>query len=631
MTTTVAGVSNQYPSTEPTGDAEPATGEAACGMRSNLSIVALLVLVGWVGGFPLQADGQTTGAWFVDRAAAEGIDFTPRYGSIDRRFITDAGGSGAAWLDYDVDGVLDLFLPDALETLGGSTGNNGATGRGGHRLFRRDRVRFREVAESAGVADSVWANGAAVGDYDSDGWPDLMVTAIGPDRLYRNNGDGTFAAVSVGVEHSGWSTTAVFLDWDGDGHLDLYVTRYVDFDLDQAAAAACHFHLRGVEVFCGPHGLAGARDSLYRNRGDGTFEVWPGAAVDTEATYGLAALALDCDGDARPELYVATDSTINLLYRRDLEGLPEDWSFLSGAGLSAAGIAQAGMGVSAGDFDGDGHFDLVVTNFQHDRNNLYRGLGDCTFEDVAEIAGLGESSIPYMGWGVLFLDVDGDADLDIFVANGHIYPQVDGTAADPGARGDLFDERRDPQAMETYAQRNLLFANRLRESGEPVTEEVGASSGPGLARLAVSRGASWADYDNDGDVDILVTSLDSAPSLLVNQAAMALPALRLTLVGRTSNRSAYGARVRVSSGGISQVVEIRHSDGYLGSNDTRALIFLPAGHADSIQITWPSGATTVLTDIEPGHILVDEIRGLIAVLSIEDRIARQLTRTQSLG
>lgn len=603
--TTVAGVSSQYPTTSPPGKVRSIFGR-------QLAQVSVLAVAWGLGVLPSLAVAQTAGAWFVDRAQEEGIDFVPHYGSSERRFITEAGGSGAAWVDYDVDGSVDLFLPNALESMPGAAGSQGSSPGEGHRLFRRSRSQFDEVAGRANVGDATWANGAAVGDYDDDGWPDLMVTAIGPDRLYRNNGDGTFAAVIAGVEDPRWSTTAVFSDWDGDGHLDLYVTRYIEFDLEEAAASACHFHLRGVEVFCGPHGLPGARDSLYRNRGDGGFEAWPGATVDSQATYGLAALATDCDGDGRPELYAATDSTINLLYRRGPGGLPEDWSFLSGAGLSAAGVAQAGMGVSAGDFDGDGLLDLVVTNFQHDRNNLYRGLGDCAFEDIAESAGFGSASLPYMGWGTLLLDVDGDADLDIFVANGHIYPQVDQAGADPGVREDLFDARRDPQMLETYSQRNLLFVNRLRESGEPVTEEVAGSSGPGLARRAVSRGASWADFDDDGDLDILVTNLDSSPSLLVNEAAMVLPSLRLTLVGRISNRSAYGAVVRTVTGDVRQVAELRHSDGYLGSNDTRILVFLPGGRAERLEITWPSGMITVLEDVGPGRILVDETRGLAA-------------------
>jgi hypothetical protein len=572
-----------------------------------LLVVFLLGIGVVVEGLPLSANGQLAAPWFVNRAAEEGIDFVPRYGRSERRFITEAGGSGAAWLDYDVDGTVDLFLPDAVETMAEVGADRGA-GANGHRLFRRGLDGFREVAQLAGVGDIAWANGAAVADYDNDGWPDIMVTALGPDRLYRNNGDGTFTASLAGIENGNWSTTAVFTDWDNDGLLDLYVTRYIDSDFELEPDSACHFHLRGVEVFCGPHGLPGAADSLYRNRGDGRFETWPDAGVDADVTYGLAALATDCDGDARPEIYVATDSTINLLFRRNSAGLPEDWSFLSGAGLNTAGVAQAGMGVSAGDFDGDGQLDMVVTNFQHDRNNLYRGLGDCAFEDVADQAGFGAPSIPYMGWGTLLLDVDGDADLDIFVANGHIYPQVERTAADPGVREELFDARRDPETLETYAQKNLLFVNQLRESGEPVTAAA-TNGGPGLARSAVSRGTSWADYDDDGDIDILVTNLDAAPSLLTNAAPMALPSLRLTLVGRVSSRNAYGAHLRWVSGGVTQVAELRHSDGYLGSNDTRLLVFLPGGRAERLEISWPSGATTVLEDVAPGRILVDELLG----------------------
>lgn len=576
----------------------------------------------------LGSAAQTAGPWFVDRAGERGIDSPLLYGGAEKRFITEAGGSGAGWIDFDMDGRLDLFLPNALAApaerpseAAGHVTSSGQLGASeallGHRLYRATGGVFTEVAGLAGVARLAWANGVAVGDFDNDGWSDVYVSAIGTNQLFRNNGDGTFAAVYVGVEDPGWSTSSVFVDWEGDGDLDLYVPNYVDFDARKASESACHFHLRGVEVFCGPHGLAGQRDALYRNDADGSWSRWPGATIDPEATYSLAALATDCDGDRLPEVYVATDSTMNQMYRRDHTGAPEDWSFLSGAGLSAAGVPQAGMGVSAGDFDGDGRMDLTVSNFQHDRNNLYRGLGECSYEDVGETVGIALPSVPYMGWGTLLIDVDGDADLDVFTANGHIYPQVDQARADEGDRAELFDPRRDPEHLETYAQRNLLFVNRLRQTGEATFDEVGESSGPGLARRAVSRGASYADYDNDGDLDILVSNLGAAPTLLTNEGRMARRAIRLTLIGRQSNRSAYGARVGVLSGGVSQVYELRHSDGYLGSNDPRLLIFLPGETVDRLEISWPSGARLELTGLEPAWLVIDEARGVIARLPIE--------------
>ncbi len=539
-----------------------------------------------------------------------GISLQHRYGSPQKGYITEFGGSGGAWIDYDMDGWLDLFLVNGLD---GPVDNPVAAtiaalrqppGDVGHRLFRSHRGSFVPVPEGGGAGDQAWGNGAATADVDSDGYPELFVTAIGTDRLYRNNGDGSFDPWRLGVEDEGWGASAAFTDWDGDGALDLYVTRYIDFDpLNTPTLGDRLCTYRGEEVFCGPEGLAGQVDLLYLNRLEhaGTekgFVRADVALIDPEATYSFALVASDCDADGDAEIYVANDSMINQLYRRDEGGQPVDEALFSGAGYSGDGREQAGMSAASADYDGDGRFDLFVSNFQNDNNSLYRNLGGCVFDESSEASGLARVSHPYMGWAALFIDIDGDADQDLFVANGHIYPQLD--------------------PVESYAQRNHLFFNRLRETGVATFEEIGEgapeelSQATGMQARAPSRSAFAGDYDNDADIDLLVTNLNEPPVLLRNDGDMAAAPLRLTLVGRSGNRSAYGARVTVRSGSTTQHVELHTSDGYLGASDRRLLVFLPSGRADALQIVWPGGAVTELVDVEPGSLIVDELYGVVA-------------------
>ena len=548
---------------------------------------------------PTSTAAQGQEVRFVRVPDNAGITFSHDYGGAEKAYISEFGGSGGAWLDYDRDGGLDLFLVNGLEGAGADpvaasiAGLAGRYSSGGHALYRRRQGGYGRVPDGGGAGDHVWGNGAAVADVDNDGFPDLLVTAIGPDRLYRNNGDGTFSAWPAGVQDEGWGASATFLDWDSDGWLDVYVAKYVDFDGANTHTVGDRYCMyQGVDVFCGPEGLDGARDVFFRNRADGTFEPWPSQRVDRESTYGLALVATDCNGDARPEIYVANDSTINLLYRRDDTGVLDEWGLFSGAGYSSEGLEQAGMGATAADFDADGHFDLLVSNFQNDNNALYRNLGDCSFEEVSQLLGLAASSLPYMGWAAQFFDPDGDADVDVFVANGHIYPQLD--------------------EYEPYAQRNLLSLNRLRETGEARFEEIGQQAGPGMAIEATSRAALIGDYDNDADADVLVTNINGAPDLLRNDTEPQFAALQVRLVGREANRMGYGARLLVRSGDDVQVLQMSSGDGYLGSNDARLLIYLPSGRADELRVLWGVGKETVLTDVAPGQIVVDQERGVVA-------------------
>lgn len=545
------------------------------------------------------------------RVADSGLDLVQGFGSLDKSYITESTGSGAAFVDFDVDGNLDVVLVNALSESAGALIQVAdpaahpalAAGRrgDGHRLYRGDGQAFREAPISAGVREVVWGTGVTWGDVDNDGWPDLFISAIGTDRLYRNNGDGTFTIWSNGAEDSGWGASATFTDWDGDGNLDLYVARYVDLEATSVPGRGegrCSY--AGVEAFCGPEGLVGQRDRLYRNLADGTFVEWMSDRVDQAAGYGLALAALDCDDDGLSEIYVANDSTMNLLYRRTPGGEIDEQGLLSGAGYSADGREQAGMGVTSADFDGDGRLDLYVTNFHNDHNTLYRNLGDCTFQDETDLRRLAASSFPYMGWSALFLDIDGDADQDLFVANGHIHPAVE-------ARG-----------IEPYRQLNSLYVNQLRESGAAdfatVTgaSTVAGASGDALAVRGSSRGAVRGDFDNDGDLDLLVTNIDTRPTLIRNDTPMAHAALRITLVGRRSNRSGYGADVIVRSGAIEQRLQLRDSDGYLGANDARLLFYLPSGVAEAVEIRWLGGETMRLPEQQPGRLVVDELYGVVA-------------------
>ncbi len=562
----------------------------------------MVVAPGW------RQSHDTTSVRFRDVTEAAGLEFPYVYGTPSRPYVTDSGGSGAAWLDYDTDGRVDIAIANGLP---GPSGQPHAATRAAlagtplreslapdgsvasHALFRNLGGRFVDVAAAAGLDDAAWANAVVAADVDNDGFDDVYITAIGPDRLYRNNGDGTFAVWSAGLDDPGWGTGAVFSDWDLDGDLDLYAVRYVDFDAGSTATlgdGVCNY--LGIEVFCGPRGLTGQRDVLMMND-DAKFGTLAESAIDPDLGFGFAALAVDCDGTAPAEIYVANDSNMNLLYRFGGGGV-EDLSLFSGAGFSGGGLEQAGMGVSASDFDGDGDFDLLVSNFQHDYNTLYENIGDCAFRDVTAERGLAAAAYPYMGWASLFADLDGDGDEDLFVANGHLYPQLEQLDVEP------------------FGQRDLVFLSRLRETGRADFDQLEPPAGAATDAALSSRSAAFADFDNDADLDLLVTHIDRPPRLLENSTAGSAAALRITLIGRQSNRDALGATVRVRSGNVEQWRELRRTDGYLGSNDPRLLIFLPGGVADEVEVRWPFGETWRGQAIAPGAVVLDEQRGLIA-------------------
>ena len=510
--------------------------------------------------------------FFVDATREAGLDHPTVNGDPDKRFILESTGSGAAFFDYDGDGDLDLYVVD------GSTYANYGTGPG-NVLYRNDGGAFASVA--AGVEDRGWGMGVAVGDYDGDGQRDLYVTNYGSNALYHNRGDGTFTAVTAqaGVAGDDFSASAAFLDYDQDGDLDLYVANYVVFDIepvlqDPELEDPC-IYLGGLRVFCGPQGMEGGRDRLYRNDG-GTFaDVTVASGVATaNFHYGLGVVPADFDRDGDLDLFVANDETPNVLFRND-GGRLADIGLEAGVAYNGDGELEASMGVDAGDCDGDGDLDLYVTNFYGETNTLYLNSGEGTFVDATAERGLVAPTVGYLGWGTRFFDFDFDGDLDLFVANGHIYPQVDHASAGG-----------------TYAQRNQLFANE----GSGAFSEV-ERAGPGLQVQKSSRATISGDYDQDGDVDLLTTNIDDSPTLLRNE----------TRIGRylvvQIDPEVVGTWVRLVAGGRTQVRSVSGAAGYLGHSDARLHFGLGRfERVERLEVLWPDGAVTRLEDLP-----VDEV------------------------
>ena len=503
---------------------------------------------------------------FVDITAEAGIDFEQVSGGSEQRFILESMSGGAAWLDSDGDGYLDLFLVNGSRAgvvLAEET-NRLYRNRGG----RDSGTRFVDVTREAGLEQSGWGMGSAVGDYDNDGDVDLYVTYWGENLLYQNDGQGHFSAVEAGVGDQRWSVSAAFGDVDADGWLDLYVTNYLEFDLEEPPGGGepCTAW-KGLAVFCGPQGMLAQADGIYRNK-DGKFEDMSAATgVDKHRFPGLGVVFSDCDGDGDQDLYVANDSQPNLLFRNDGDWQLSEVGALAGVAYSEEGRAQAGMGLAAGDFDNDGDEDLYATNFSDDVNTLYANRGGGLFVDATAAAGLAGVVRPYLGWSTGFVDFDNDGWLDLFVANGHLYPQL---AQLPAGLG--------------YAQRNLLYWNEAGrfELAVPVA---------GLAAVQVSRGAAFGDMDNDGDTDVLVVNLNDKAQLLENVGGNRNQWVGLDLEGLEGNNEGIGAVVEVQSGGASQRRQIRRGYGYGASHDGRAVFGLgAAAQVERVLVRWPGGA-----------------------------------------
>lgn len=515
---------------------------------------------------------------FIDATAEAGIHFRHQNGAKGDYHLPEQLGAGGAFFDYDNDSDLDLYLVNSGDLPGEGRESTVTSA-----LYRNNGdSTFTDVTSDSGAGNvGNYGVGAACGDYDNDGDPDLYVTNFGANVLYRNNGDGTFTNVTetAGVGDPMWGSSAAFLDYDRDGDLDLYVVNYLRYSLD-VPHAPCE--VDGIRILCHPKNFDGAPDQFFRNNGDGTFtnvteEAGFKVAEGPHSGKGLGVVAADFNNDSKADIYVANDDTPNYLYYNNGDGTFTETGLLAGCAYSFNGVAQAGMGVDAGDYNGDGYLDIFVTNLSYETNALYQNNGDGTFSDVIYSAHLGDESFLFVGFGTRFFDYDNDGYLDIFIANGHIIDNI----------AQVTD-------ILTYAQRNQLFHNK----GDGTFREVSCSSGKYFYEPSVSRGAIFGDYDNDGDCDIVTTQVNQAAQLLRNEGGNQKNWLRVKLAGVLSNRGGIGARLTLTAGTQSWVKEVRAGSSIMCSNDPRCHFGLGDNSiVDRLEIHWPSGVVQILEKI----------------------------------
>ena len=531
-----------------------------------------------LGALPLRAQPQ-----FSDQTAAAGIIYRNVFGGPEKHYILESHGSGAAFFDHDSDGDLDLYIVNGA-TFATYRDRSGP----GNEFYRnRGNGTFVEITREAGVGDAGWGGGVAVGDIDNDGRPDLYATNYGANVLYRNRGNDRFADATqaAGVGGDQYSASAAFFDYDRDGDLDLYVANYVVFDAENLPAEPplCTF-FSGLQVYCGPKGLVGAPDVLYRNEGAGAFTDVTQASGVAAANryYGLGVVPADYDSDGDSDLFVANDETPNVLFQNQGDGTFQDIALIAGVAYNGDGDVEAGMGTDFGDYDQDGDPDLYVTHFFTETNTLYRNEGGARFSDVTTTAGLAAPTVELLGWGTRFFDYDNDGRLDLFVANGHVYPQVD--QAETGT---------------TYRQPNQLFRNAGGGRFAPV------SAGLELTQAKVSRGTSFGDYDDDGDIDLFVVELNDAPTLLRNDGGNAGNYLVVQIVGREDNRAGVGTRIGLQAAGKHQWRTVNGAASYLSHSDLRVHFGLGATQAiDRIDIIYPNGSTYAVEDAPVNKLLI---------------------------
>lgn len=543
---------------------------------------------------------QPSGLVFTDVAASAGLTPSLICGTRAKDYILEISGSGMVWFDYNNDGYLDLYL------VSGSTIQNllnpGATkDLPRNYLFRNNgNGTFADVTLKAGVSGQGWGNGALAADYNNDGFEDLLLTNFGANILYRNNGDGTFRDVTrpAGLQGSStWHTGATWGDFDNDSYLDLYVCGYIEFDIRHPPSAndlSCTVRGKPVKA-CGPRGLKGAPDLLYRNNRDGTFsEVTDQAGVrDTKRYYGFSALMEDFDDDGFADIVVLNDSNPSYFYRNKKNGMFEEIGARAGIAYNGEGAEQSSMGLATGDIDNDGLMDLFVTTFADDNYTLFHNEGKGLFTDISYPSGLGELTIPFLGWATFFMDYNNDGWKDLFCVNGHVYPEVD----------HLFHDV-------PYRQPPQLFENSGKKTFREVTRLVG------LSRFKLSgRGGAFCDYDNDGDLDVAIVNMDDRPVLLRNDGGQNLGSwLQIKTVGTKSNRDGIGALVKVVTKTGAQFDRVRRGGNFLSGNDSRLHFGLGAnGTVDLVEVKWPSGTVDRLTGVRSNQlVVVREGQGRIA-------------------
>src|SRR5438874_1701865 len=528
--------------------------------------------------------GRPFNARFVDVAHEAGLREPVIYGGVDtKKFIVESTGCGCAFIDYDNDGWMDLFVLSGTRL---EAAPEGAT----NRLYKNNRDgTFTDVTEKAGLQSVGWACGVCVGDYNNDSFDDIFLSRFGQNSLYRNNGDGTFTDVTKAAglwnDQPRWGAGCSFVDYDRDGHLDLFVSNYVRFSFEHAAApgqnSSCSW--KGIPVECGPRGLQTGRHSLYHNNGDGTFTDVTEHAGISRATpsYGMTVVAADFDEDGWPDIYVACDSTPSLLFINNHDGTFREEGVLRGAALSDDGMEQAGMGLGIGDYDLDGHLDLFKTHFADDANILYHNDGKANLEDATTSSRLGVET-RYVCWGAGILDLDNDGYPDLFMTTGHVYPEV---------------EKKLPQ----YPNKTPRAV--FRNLGQGVFEELVDQAGPGIAAPHCSRGCAFGDFDNDGDIDILIINLNEPPSLLRNDLAGKANWLKVKLQGVKSNYSAIGARVIARYAGKTQAQAVLSQSSFFSCNDPRLHFGLGTATSVDLDVYWPNGLHQVVKPISPNQLV----------------------------
>jgi hypothetical protein len=535
---------------------------------------------------------------FVDVGREAGLNVPNVWGGVtQKKYIIEAKGSGIAFFDYDHDGWLDIFLTNGMRLEETYPPGKPPTSH----LFKNNRDgTFTDVTERSGLARTGWLVGMCVGDYDNDGWDDLFCTTWGRSMLFHNNGDGTFTEVTqkAGLyeDRVRWGSGCCWIDYDRDGLLDLFVANYIELDLKKVPAPGetgnCQW--KGIPTMCGPRGLPGGSNILYHNNGDGTFtNVSEKAGIlKPGPRYSITAVSYDFDNDGWPDIYVAVDSEPSILFHNNHDGTFTDIAVMAGCAYNEDGQEQAGMGVGVADYDCDGWFDIFKTNFSDDTCDLYHNNGDGTFTDVTFVSGIGVNT-QYVGWGAAFIDYDNDGWADIFQANGHVYPEVEKYSV--GA---------------TFKVPRIVYHNL----GNGKFKDVSAQLGPGITERFSSRGSAVGDYDNDGDIDILVLNMNDMPSLLRNDGGNKNNWIKVKLIGTKCNRTAIGARARIVTGKHTQIDEVHSGDSVMSQSDLRLHFGLgQAKVVNLIEIKWPTTQKIErFTNLETNQILtVKEGEGII--------------------